>query len=176
MLEIGHKGPDFTLPGVDGQDYTLADLIANNKTVAVMFSCNHCPYVRAWEDRMVSIQRDYKDKGFVLAAINSNDTVKYPDDDFDSMKQRAEQEGFNFLYLHDESQAVAHAYGGTHTPHVFLLDGEGVLQFRGAIDDNHDDPGAVQQHYLRDALDAILAKKAPATTATDAKGCTIKWK
>ncbi|MBN1565275.1 MAG: thioredoxin family protein [Anaerolineae bacterium] len=176
MLEIGQKGPNFTLPGVDGQDHTLADLVANNNAVAVVFSCNHCPYVRAWEDRMIAIQRDYKDKGFVLVAINSNDAVKYSDDDFASMQQRAEQEGFNFLYLRDESQAVAHAYGGTHTPHIFLLDGAGVLQYRGAIDDNHDEPDAVQQHYLRDALNAVLAGKTPATTASDAKGCTIKWK
>jgi len=176
MLDIGQKGPDFTLPGIDGQTYTLAELVANNKTVAVMFSCNHCPYVRAWEDRMKAIQRDYKGRGFVLAAINSNDTVKHPDDDFNSMKERAEQEGFNFLYLRDESQEVAHAYAGTHTPHVFLLDGNGVLQYRGAIDDNHDEPDAVQQHYLRDALDAVLTGNTPATTASDAKGCTIKWK
>jgi peroxiredoxin len=176
MLEIGQKGPDFTLPGVDGKNYTLAELVVDNQAVAVTFSCNHCPYVRAWEDRMKAIQRDYKDKGFVLAAINANDAVKYPEDDFEHMKQRADQENFNFLYLRDDTQQVAHAYGGTHTPHVFLLDGNGVLQYRGAIDDNHDDPDAVQQHYLRDALDAVLAGKAPATTASEAKGCTIKWK
>ncbi len=176
MLEIGQKGPNFTLPGVDGQNYTLAELVTNHKAVAVMFSCNHCPYVRAWEDRMIAIQREYKDKGFVLAAINSNDAVKYPDDDFNSMKQRAEQEAFNFLYLRDESQEVARAYGGTHTPHVFLLDGEGVLQYRGAIDDNHDNPDAVQHHYLRDAVKAILGGKTPPVIASDARGCTIKWK
>jgi peroxiredoxin len=176
MLEIGQKGPDFALPGVDGQDHSLSELVANNNAVAVMFSCNHCPYVRAWEDRMVAIQRDYKDKGFTLAAINSNDAIKYPDDDFDSMKQRAKEEGFNFLYLRDESQEVARAYGGTHTPHVFLLDGDGVLRYRGAIDDNHDDPDAVRQHYLRNALDAVLAGEPSPTLTSNAKGCTIKWK
>lgn len=176
MLEIGQKGPDFTLTGVDGQAYNLAKLVAENNAVAVTFSCNHCPYVRAWEGRMVEIQRDYKDKGFVLIAVNSNDTVKYPDDDMANMQTRAKEEGFNFLYVRDDDQSTAHAYGGTHTPHVFLLDGQGTLQYRGAIDDNHDDPAAVQSHYLRDALDAVLNGETPAVRTTDAKGCTIKWK
>ena len=176
MLEIGQKGPDFTLPGVDGHTYTLSDLVNSNQAVAVIFSCNHCPYVRAWEGRMKQIQRDYQAKNVVLVAVNANDTTKYPDDDFERMKQRAQQEGFNFLYLRDDSQEVARAYGGSHPPHVFLLDGQGVLQYRGAIDDNHDDPDAVQHTYLRDALDALLAGQAPETTTSQAVGCTIKWK
>jgi peroxiredoxin len=176
MLEIGQKGPDFALPGVDGHTHALSDLLAANKAVAVMFSCNHCPYVRAWEDRMKTIQRDYQDKGFILAAVNSNNTATHPDDGFEHMKQRAEQEQFNFMYLRDDSQQVARAYGGTHTPHVFLLDHDGVLRFRGAIDDNYDDPEAVQQPYLRDALDAVLAGKTPEQAVSDPVGCTIKWK
>lgn len=176
MLEIGRKGPDFSLPGVDGQVHTLSDLLRASQAVAVIFSCNHCPYVRAWEGRMKEIQRDYQAKGVVLVAVGSNDAVKYPEDDFDHMKQRAEQEGFNFLYVRDESQAVARAYGGTHTPHVFLLDRDGILRYRGAIDDNYDDPSAVRQHYLRDALDAVLSGQTPKTTVSQAVGCTIKWK
>jgi peroxiredoxin len=176
MLQIGQKGPDFTLPGVDGHAHTLSELVQSEQAVAVIFSCNHCPYVRAWEGRMKQIQRDYKDKGVTLVAVNSNDAVKYPDDGFEQMKQRAQQEGFNFLYLRDDSQRVARDYGGTHTPHVFLLDGNGVLRYRGAIDDHYDDPGAVQHVYLRDALDAVLAGKSPQITETQAVGCTIKWK
>jgi len=176
MLEIGQKGPDFSLPGVDGQIHALSDLLKTSQAVAVIFSCNHCPYVRAWEGRMKDIQRDYQAKDVVLVAVGSNDAVKYPDDDFDHMKQRAEQEGFNFLYVRDESQAVARAYGGTHTPHVFLLDRDGILRYRGAIDDNYDDPSAVQHHYLRGALDAVLSGQAPQTTVSQAVGCTIKWK
>ena len=176
MLEIGQKGPDFTLPGVDGQTYTLSDLVKGNQAVAVIFSCNHCPYVRAWEGRMKQIQSDYRDKNVVLVAVNANDATKYPDDSFEQMKQRAQQEKFNFLYVHDDSQEVARAYGGSHTPHVFLLDGKGVLQYRGAIDDNHDEPEAVQHTYLRDALDALLAGQTPKTTTSKAVGCTIKWK
>ena len=176
MLEIGQQGPDFTLPGVDGQTHTLSDLVKSSQAVAVIFSCNHCPYVRAWEGRMKQIQSDYRDKNVVLVAVNANDATKYPDDSFEQMKQRAQQKNFNFLYVHDDSQEVARAYGGTHTPHVFLLDGKGVLQYRGAIDDNHDEPEAVQHTYLRDALDALLAGQTPKTTTSQAVGCTIKWK
>ncbi len=176
MLEIGQKAPNFALPGVDGQTHTLEDLLANHRAVAVIFSCNHCPYVRAWEDRMVAIQRDYADRGVALVAINANDATRYPEDDFPHMQERARQKGFNFLYLRDESQEVARAYGATHTPHVFLLDSEGVLRYRGAIDDNYEDPAAVRQPYLRQALDALLEGAAVPVPTTEAVGCTIKWK
>ncbi len=176
MLELGQKAPDFSLPGVDGSTVSLADLFHDHRAVVVIFSCNHCPYVRAWEDRMVAIQRDYTGQHVTLVAINPNDTTRYPDDDMEHMKVRAAEKGFNFPYLRDDSQEVARAYGGTHTPHVFLLDAGGVLRYRGAIDDNYDDPDAVQATYLRDALDAVLAGEAPATPTTPAVGCTIKWK
>lgn len=176
MLEIGQKGPDFTLPGVDGTEHSLADLLSRHQAVVVIFSCNHCPYVRAWEDRMMAIQRDYAERGVALVAINPNDAVRYPEDAFEAMKKRAAERGFNFLYLRDESQEVARAYGATHTPHVFLLDSLGTLRYRGAIDDNYSDPDAVEFSYLRDALDAVLAGRDPERTVTDAVGCTVKWK
>lgn len=175
-LSVGSEAPDFTLPGVDGQDYHLADLLANHKAVVVMFSCNHCPYVRAWEDRMIAIQRDYQPRGVTLVAINANDASRYPDDSFPHMRERAAEKGFNFPYLWDESQDVAQAYGATHTPHVFLVDGNGTVRYRGAIDDNYDDPDKVERSYLRDALDAVLAGHKPVIETTDAVGCTIKWK
>ncbi|MCL4238465.1 MAG: thioredoxin family protein [Anaerolineae bacterium] len=176
MLEIGQKAPDFTLPGVDGATHSLATLLAGHKAVAVIFSCNHCPYVRAWEDRMIAIQRDYGSRGAALVAINANDARRYPDDDFDSMKKRAAEQGFNFPYLRDETQEIARAYGATHTPHVFVLDAGGVLRYQGAIDDSYEDPGSVEFPYLRDTLDAVLAGQAPKIAVTDAVGCTIKWK
>ncbi len=176
MLEIGQQAPDFTLPGVDGQTHALRDLLADHRAVAVIFSCNHCPYVRAWEDRMIAIQRDYADRGVALVAINANDAARYPEDDFSHMQERAREQGFNFLYLRDESQEVARAYGATHTPHVFLLDAQGVLRYRGAIDDNYEDPADVHQPYLRQALDALLEGDAVPTPTTEAVGCTIKWK
>ena len=176
MLDVGQKGPDFSLPGVDGNTVSLTDLLKDHRAVAVMFSCNHCPYVRAWEDRMVAIQRDYASQSVTLVAINPNDTARYPDDDMEHMKARAAEKGFNFPYLRDDSQDVARAYGGTHTPHVFLLDSGGVLRYRGAIDDNYENPDAVRHTYLRDALDAVLAGRDPVPATTQAVGCTIKWK
>lgn len=176
MLELGQKGPNFELPGVDGNTVSLAALLQDNRAVAVIFTCNHCPYAQAWEDRMIAIQQEYRDRGVALVAINPNDAVKYPDDDFEHMKQRAQAQGFNFLYLRDESQDIARAYGGTRTPHVFLLDGEGILRYRGAIDDNYESPDAVEQTYLRDALDAVLSGNPVSVGVTDEVGCTIKWK
>jgi alkyl hydroperoxide reductase subunit AhpC len=132
--------------------------------------------VRAWEDRMVQIQADYADKGVQLVAINSNDAQKYHDDSFSKMKEHAREKKFNFPYLYDESQAIAHAYGAERTPEVFLFDESGVLRYHGAIDDNYDNPNAVQSHYLREALDAVLTDQAPPTAQTSPVGCTIKWK
>ena len=176
MLEIGQKAPDFTLPGVDDAELSLAALLAKHKAVAVIFSCNHCPYVRAWEGRMIAIQRDFAERGVTLVAINPNDTTRYPDDDMAQMKERAAEQGFNFPYLRDDSQEVARGYGATHTPHVFLLDAEGVLRYRGAIDDSYEDPGSVEFPYLREALEAVLAGQTPKTAITDAVGCTVKWR
>lgn len=175
MLELGQHGPAFSLPGVDEQTHSLDELLHTHRAVAVIFSCNHCPYVQAWEDRMKAIQADYRAQGVALVAIGSNDAEKYPDDNFDAMKARAEQEGFNFLYLRDENQAVARAYGATRTPHVFLLDSDGILRYRGAIDDNYERAQAVRVHYLRDALDAVLAGQPVKIGATQEVGCTIKW-
>jgi peroxiredoxin len=174
-LKPGDQAVPFSLPGVDDQQHALADY-ADKEAVAVIFSCNHCPYVRAWEDRMVQIQADYADKGVQLIAINSNDARKYPADSFPNMKERAREKGFNFPYLHDERQEIAHAYGAERTPEVFLFDKSGVLRYHGAIDDNYDNPNAVRSHYLRDALDAVLAGQAPPTAQTPPVGCTIKWK
>jgi peroxiredoxin len=144
--------------------------------VVVIFSCNHCPYVRAWEDRLVQIQADYEAKGAQLVAINANDESKYPDDSFSKMKERAIEKKFNFPYLRDESQEVASAYGAQRTPEVFLFDKSGTLRYHGVVDDNYDEPAAVKRKYLRDALDAVLSGKVPLTAETMPVGCSIKWK
>lgn len=174
-LSIGDKAIPFELPGVDDQLHSLADY-ADKQAVVVVFSCNHCPYVRAWEDRMVQIQADFGDKGVQLVAINANDTVKYPDDSLPKMKVRSREKGFNFPYLFDESQEVARHYGAERTPEFFVFDSGGVLRYHGALDDNYDDPGAVKQEYLRRALEAVLAGQTPTSAETSAVGCTIKWK
>jgi peroxiredoxin len=174
-LRIRDKAILFSLIGVDGKNHSFAEYSGKN-ALAIIFSCNHCPYVRAWEDRMVQIQADYDVKGVQLIAINANDASKYPDDSFEKMKERAREKHFNFPYLHDESQQVARAYGAERTPEVFLFDKAGTLRYHGVIDDNYDDPTGVKVKFLRDALDAILGGKAPITTETKPVGCTIKWK
>jgi peroxiredoxin len=173
-LKIGDKAIDFSLIGIDDKTHSLSEY--SNKIVAVVFSCNHCPYVRAWEDRMIKIQADYATKGAQLVAINANDASKYPDDSFQNMKVRVHEKKFNFPYLRDEDQKVASAYGAQRTPEVFLFDIKRTLQYHGAIDDNYDDPNAVKVQYLRDALNAILnGTKAP-IPETAPVGCTVKWK
>jgi peroxiredoxin len=174
-LRLGSAAPQFSLPGVDGRMWSMADL-AEKSVVVVIFSCNHCPYVQAYEDRMVAIQRDYAERGVQLVAINSNDADDYPEDSFVKMKKRAQDKGFNFLYLRDDSQAVARAYGATHTPQLFVFDRDRWLRYTGKIDDNWQQPQSVRRRFLREALDGLLAGTQPAEPMTHAIGCTIKWK
>ena len=171
----GGKAVPFELPGVDDSNHALADY-ADNEAIGVVFTCNHCPYARAWEDRLIEIQAGFADRGVQLVAISANDAKKYPDDSFPKMKERSEEKGFNFPYLYDESQEVARAYGAARTPEVFLFDKGGTLRYHGAVDDNYDDSAAVRSHYLVDALEAVLGGREPATKETAPVGCTIKWK
>ena len=173
-MKLADQAPAFSLKAVDGKTRALADYSQINLLV-VVFSCNHCPYVKAYEDRLIALQEDYKDRVQVVA-INSNDPVGYPDDDFAHMQARAKEKGFNFPYLCDDTQAAARAYGATHTPHLFVFDAARKLAYTGKIDDNWQDAGAAKQHFLRDALDDILAGRAPRLAETHAIGCTIKWK
>jgi peroxiredoxin len=174
-MKLGDPAPPFSLPGTDGRTHSLEGL-SDKPVLVVIFSCNHCPYVQAYEDRLVAVQRDYAERGVQLIAINSNDDVNYPEDSFEQMAARARAKGFNFLYLRDASQAVAKAYGATHTPQLFVFDRARTLRYTGKIDDNWQNPKAVTRRYLRDALDALLADRAPAEARTHAIGCTIKWK
>ena len=174
-LQIGDPAPAFSLPGTDAHTHSL-DGLSDKSVLVVVFSCNHCPYVQAYEDRLVAVQRDYAGRGVQVIAINSNDDANYPEDSFARMVARAGAKGFNFLYLRDASQAVARAYGATHTPQLFVFDRARTLRYTGKIDDNWQHPRAVTRHYLRDALDALLAGRAPADSQTHAIGCTIKWK
>ena len=174
-LKLRDKAVPFELLGVDDRRHALEDY-ADKEAVAVVFTCNHCPYARAWEDRLIGIQADYAARGAQLVAISSNDAKKYPDDSFPKMKERSEEKGFNFPYLYDESQEVARAYGAERTPEIFLFDKGGTLRYHGTVDDNYEDPAAVNVHYLREALEAVLAGRDPSTAETTPVGCTIKWK
>jgi len=174
-MKLGEQAADFSLKGVDGKTHSLEDF-AGAKALVVVFSCNHCPYVMAYEDRMIALQRDYAGKGVRLVAINSNDADNYPEDAFDRMVERSSKKAYNFPYLRDETQEVAKAYGATHTPHLFVFDARGKLAYTGKIDDNWEDAGAVKSPFLREALDELVAGRPPKLAETHAIGCTIKWK
>ncbi len=168
-LSLGDPAPPFELPGVDGRTHSLDDYA--RQPVAVVFSCCHCPYVRAWEDRLNELARDYAGRAG-LVAVNAND---YIGDSFEDMQRRATEKGFVFPFLRDESQEVARAYGAARTPEVFLFDGDHRLVYHGAPDSNHADPNAAEP-YLREALDATLAGEDAPVGETPAVGCTVKWR
>jgi peroxiredoxin len=173
-MTLGTEAPTFDLPGVDGRNHTLEEY-ADASALALVQSCNHCPYVQAWEGRMMELQREYGPRGFRLVAVNSNDAEAYPEDSFEEMRSRAEREGFNFDYLYDEQQSIARALAAERTPEVFLFDRDRKLVYHGAIDDSRDDR-AVSATYLRDALEAVLDGKDPPVTETPPVGCTVKWR
>jgi len=173
-LSIGEKAPDFNLPGVDGKDYSL-DSFQEKKVLVVMFTCNHCPYVQAYESRLMLMQDDFSKRGVSFVAINSNETKNYPEDNFPKMVARAKKIGFNFPYLRDEAQKTAGAYGAHYTPEVFLLDQNRVLRYTGRIDENWQDATSAKSHDLRDAIEATLSGRSVDHPETHAIGCTIKW-
>lgn len=173
-LPIGSPAIDFSLPGVDGKTYSLASF--KDKPILVnAFWCNHCPYVQAWEDRTIAVQRDYAVKGVQFVTINPNDEGSYPEDDFAHMVERAKMKSYKFPYLRDETQQVAEAYGAVCTPDFFVFDSSRKLRYRGRLDDSKD-PKAVKQHLMREALDALLAGREPPVTFFPPMGCSIKWK
>ena len=173
-LQLGDKCPNFDLPCVDGSVRGLRSYDPI-KVLVVAFTCNHCPYVQAYEDRIMAIQREMASAGAQVVCINANETANFPEDSFEKMIERARSRWFNFHYLRDESQASAKAFGAECTPEFFVFDDKRVLRYRGRLDDNKDNPKAVTQTYLRDAITALLRGDAPATPSTSAIGCSIKW-
>ena len=171
---LGTEVPRFDLPGVDGKSHSLESYADANVLVLVQ-SCNHCPYVQAWEGRLSAIASDYAERGVRVVAINSNDTVSHPEDSFEEMQKRASAQGFTFDYLFDEPQAVARELRSERTPEVFAFDDDRRLVYHGAIDDSRDED-QVSQQYLRDALDAVLSGEEPAVSETPPVGCSMKWK
>jgi peroxiredoxin len=173
-IEIGQSAPGFELPATDGTSEALTN--SNGAPASVLvFTCNHCPYALAWHDRLADAARDYSDRGVRFLAINSNDADRYPRDSFQAMKDRVAREDWPMPYLHDETQAVARAYGAKTTPDVFVLDSEGRLRYRGAPDADYEDPSQ-RAAWLREALDAVLVGNEPARAETRPVGCSIKWK
>jgi len=159
---------------VDGERVSIAD-VAGKKGTLVLFTCNHCPWVKAWEDRIVALGNEYRKKGIGVIAVNSNDPA-VAGDTFKSMQERARDKGLRFPYVVDATSEVARAFGATRTPEAFLFDGEGRLVYHGTIDDNPKDASAVESHYLRDALAAVVSGRDPALKETKALGCSIKFR
>ena len=183
-LEIGSEAPDFNLPDVDGRNYRLADF-ADAKILVVVFTCNHCPTAQAYEDRIIKLTSDYKNKGVAVVAIMPNDPLAvrldelgYSDmsDTFEEMKIRAKDKSYSFPYLYDgETQAVARAYGPVATPHLFIFDDQRKLRYTGRFDDSEKKPNQVKSEDAINAIEAILAGKKVPVEKTIAFGCSIKW-
>lgn len=173
-LSLGVAAPNFeNLLGVDGKRYSFASF-NDRQVLVIVFSCNHCPYAQAYEDRLVQIQRDYADKGVQLITINSNDDKSYPEDSYPEMIKRAKEEKFNFPYLRDTDQSVVEAYGAVCTPHVFAFDKQRRLRYRGRIDDSKD-ASLVTKHDLRNAIDDLVTGRDVRVPDTKPFGCSIKW-
>jgi peroxiredoxin len=172
MTAIGDHAPSFALPDTNDISHDLDGAPAT----VVVFTCNHCPYALAWHERIIEVAGDYVGQGVRMLAINPNDAERYPRDSAPEMRARVERGEFDGVpYLRDESQEVARSYDARTTPDVFVLDGDGILRYRGAPDSDHDDPSQ-NATWLRGALDAVLDGRAPDPAETAPVGCSIKWR
>lgn len=173
-LKLGSRAQKFSLKGVDGKTYSLGDF-DEKRVLCIIFMCNHCPYVIAVQQRINQIAKDYSMNSFALVAINSNDPLTYPEDSFENMKIRAEEQGYVFPYLYDETQCIAESYGAVCTPDIYLYDKDRILKYRGRIDDNWKDESQVKRKELRMAIDALLNGKEIDFEIVPSMGCSIKW-
>ncbi|WP_172190866.1 thioredoxin family protein [Microcoleus asticus] len=173
---INGYAPDFELPGVDEDVHHLARYLEKYRAIGVIFMCNHCPYVKLYLNRLKEIQAEFQDRDVTLIGINANDANQHPDDSFENMKIFAANNQLNFPYIRDVAQDVAESFGASKTPEVFLLDQDGKLRYKGLIDDNADDSGAVQVSYLRSAIDQLLNSQSVEPSTTEAIGCSVKWR
>lgn len=176
--KVGDMATDFNLRNVDGKMVKLADY-KKAKGFIVVFTCNHCPFSQAYEQRIINLHNKYAAKGYPVIAINPNDAKREPEDSYAKMQELAKTKKYPFVYLHDETQQIAKTYGATRTPHVFILQknkGGNKVAYIGAIDDNYEDEKAATEKYVEGAVNALLNGKAVSKTSTKAIGCTIKWK
>ena len=176
--EIGDLAKDFNLKNVDEKMVSLASY-NDAKGFIVVFTCNHCPYAKAYENRIMALDAKYSSKGFPVIAINPNDEKAYPEDSFENMKKRSLDKKYSFPYLLDENQQIAKAYGAKATPHVYVINktNKGLeVSYIGAIDNDTEDINEGKIKYVAIAVDALIAGKKPHITQTKAIGCSIKWK
>ncbi len=175
---IGDLVEDFSLKNVSGDMVSLADY-PDAKGFILIFTCNTCPYAVAYEQRIIELDAEFAAKGYPVIAINPNDAQRKPGDSFQAMVERAATKDYTFPYLHDESQDIARRFGATRTPHVYVLqknnEGRARVAFIGAIDDAPYEPEQVEEHWVRDAIEALQAERKPDPAQVKAIGCTIKW-
>jgi peroxiredoxin len=172
--QVGDTAMDFSLKNVDGEMVSM-DSYKDAKGFMIIFTCNSCPYSVAYEDRIIALHEKYAKKGVPVIAINPNDDVKSPKDSFDKMIERAEEKGFPFPYVYDDTQEITKSYGATNTPHVYVLDAERTVKYIGAIDNNTKSAKSADKKYVEDAVDAVINKEEVSEKKTKAIGCTIKW-
>jgi peroxiredoxin len=173
-MKIGSPAIEIDLVATDTRNYMLR-YFHNKDFIVMVFTCNHCPYAQAYEDRLIHLSREFS-KRAVFLAINSNDETQVPEDSYSNMVIRAAEKQFPFLYLHDPDQKVARAYGAIATPHVFVFDASGRLAYQGGIDNNWENEAGVTEHYLRDALTALSEGRLVIRRTAPVVGCSIKWK
>lgn len=176
--QVGDEATDFKLKNIDGKMVSLSDY-KSAKGFIVIFTCNHCPYAKKYEDRIIALDKMFKSKGYPVIAINPNDATVQPQDGFAEMQTRAKEKGFTFPYLVDEGQKIYPIYGATKTPHVYILkkeNGKNIVKYIGAIDNNYENPKDVSEFYVQDAVNQLLKNEAVKTEKTVAIGCTIKVK
>ena len=174
--KVGDMATDFTLKSTEGKMVSLKDY-RNARGFIVIFTCNHCPFAKAYEDRIIALDKKYSKLGYQVIAINPNNPAKQKEDSFDLMKVRAKEKGFTFPYLFDDGQKIYPQYGATKTPHVYILQNTTIgyqVKYIGAIDDNHEDEGSVKQKYVEEAVNALLSNKEIEIKETKAIGCSIK--
>jgi peroxiredoxin len=173
-FELGDPVPPFTLPDTEGAEHSGPLDEAPAATVLVV-TCMHCPYVIAWNPRLRAVAEEYAPRGARFLGIHSNDASRYPADSLEHMRRFVREQGWPYPYLHDEDQSVARALGAEVTPHVFVLDGEQRLVYRGAPDADHTSPSE-NATWLREALDAVLDGRDVERAETRARGCSVKWR
>jgi peroxiredoxin len=173
--ELGSSCPDFKLMGTDGKMHSLANY-SSTKALVVMFICNHCPYVKAVENRLIVLSRELLALGAQIIAISSNDENSYPEDSFENMKKQAELKNYPFPYLYDPTQSTAKNFGAVCTPDFFVYDKDLKLSYRGRLDDSWKDPKLVTRHEMRRAILELLQDREPSMSQYPSMGCSIKWK
>ncbi|MBA6316001.1 thioredoxin family protein [Cellulophaga baltica] len=172
--KIGDKATDFELKNVDGTLFSLSD-IKNAKGYIVVFTCNECPFAKMYEDRLISLHKEYAPKGYSVVAINPNVSATNARESFEAMQKRAEEKNFPFVYLADTDQKIVPQYGALRTPHVFLLDAQLKVQYIGTIDDNAKNAKDVKVTYVENAIRALEQGERPNPNFTKSIGCPVKF-